>query len=62
MIACFTLFMIPPLPVLDAVLSRSEPAVFALSLSFLPSVPLRRKTSKSVGLLFGEAIPKTKRD
>lgn len=56
-ITALTLLTIPPLPALE-VLSRSEFATFTASLSFLPSEPLRRKTSKSVGRLFGDAIPK----
>lgn len=54
-IAAFMLFIMPPLPALDVL---SDPATFATSLLF-PSEPLRRKTSKSVGRLLGEAMPKT---
>lgn len=58
MMAAFMLFIIPPLPALE-LLSRSEVAIaLTASFSFLPSEPFRRKTSKRVGRLFGDAIPK----
>ena len=50
---CLTLPMIPPLPALELL---SDPETFGTA-SFLPSDPLRRKTSKSVGRLFGDAMP-----
>jgi len=50
------LFIIPP-PLPELTLSLSDPEDFD-SFSFFPSEPFRRNTSKRVGLLFGDALPK----